>query len=114
MHFYSHNEDPSLNIDNTGWTLSTIQATKTQLTQAFGPAMKVGDVGDKIQFNWIIKFEDGTIATIYDWKKPEFGDDEVVTWNIGGNVVTYGQRAAGLVHNAFREAHGLHVHSIVA
>lgn len=46
----------------------------------------------KVQKEWVLKFEDGTIATIYDWKwgYAYNGDEggthytEVPTWNIGG------------------------------
>lgn len=45
----------------------------------------------KIQKEWILKFEDGTIATIYDWKWGHAynGSDgtyytDVPVWNIGG------------------------------
>lgn len=40
--------------------------------------------GDKVQAEWALKFEDGTIATIYDYK--EFRRVENVThWHIGGH-----------------------------
>jgi hypothetical protein len=43
--------------------------------------------GDKVTVEWGIKFEDGTIATIYDWKRYEDAPeaDEVIEYHIGGN-----------------------------
>jgi len=46
----------------------------------------------KVQKEWILQFEDGTVATIYDWKWSEEynGDGQgthytmVPEWNIGG------------------------------
>lgn len=62
-------------------------------------------VGDeyKVDAEWIVEFEDGTIATIYNWKNGRNylgheGDPvEVITrWNIGG----YERRAVHLVEDA--------------
>lgn len=38
---------------------------------------------DKVTCEWDLEFEDGTVATIYDWKEPEtpFG---LYEWHIGG------------------------------
>lgn len=58
----------------------------------------------KVQKEWAIQFEDGTIATIYDWKwSEEYNGDGhgthytmVPEWNIGGfdnNAVIYVNRA---------------------
>ena len=35
---------------------------------------------------WILKFEDGSVATIYDWKTRQTPKDEY-EWHIGGNHV---------------------------
>jgi hypothetical protein len=53
--------------------------------------------GDKTTVEWVLKFEDGTVATIYDWKECstpmyEYG------WHIGGKS----KRAVALVQQAFR------------
>jgi len=39
--------------------------------------------GDKVTVEWCLEFEDGTVATIYDWKMYEtpFGQ---YRWHIGG------------------------------
>lgn len=40
--------------------------------------------GDKTLAQWTIKFEDGQIATIYDWKNYGWNKEEVTHWHIGG------------------------------
>jgi hypothetical protein len=57
---------------------------------AFGDAC--GGDGYKTQVEWAIQFEDGTIATIYDWKEGDCYHGEgqgthfskVTEWHIGG------------------------------
>ena len=50
--------------------------------------------GDKVNVQWIIKSEFGTVATIYDWKLSETPMG-VYDWHIGG----FNQRAVELVTN---------------
>ena len=58
-----------------------ITANYRELVAIFGEP-ETGD-GYKVQAEWSLKFEDGTYATIYDWK--ESMDPEYVTdWHIGG------------------------------
>jgi hypothetical protein len=79
-----------------------IQASLEQLYDAFDDAHFFRPSSlEKVQIEWILKFEDGTIATIYDWKKggkiPY--SDEVVEWNIGGHsseAVTLVRQALGI------------------
>lgn len=60
------------------------------LVHLFGQPLD-GD-GYKTQAEWVIQFEDGTVATIYDWKLGAcyLGEDEgipameVDSWHIGG------------------------------
>ena len=40
--------------------------------------------GDKSQAEWVIEFEDGVIATLYDWKE-SIAKETVTLWTIGGN-----------------------------
>jgi len=61
-----------------------IVTTYDELVRVFGaPTYGPEDSGDKVTCEWCIKFRDGTIATIYDWKeiytpRGEYG------WHIGG------------------------------
>ena len=75
-----------------------ITTTKADLVSVFGNPMEYDDA-DKVTIEWGIRFDDGTIATIYDWKRYELGtpaDDEEMTYNIGGLSV----RAVELVTKA--------------
>jgi len=63
-----------------------VTTTKRILEEAFGEPVFYGE-GDKVTVEWIIRFADGSVATIYDWKRYEEGTpelDEVFEWNIGG------------------------------
>ena len=67
--------------------------TRAEIEAVFGQPTFDEEVeefsGDgKITVEWSLRFEDGTYATIYDWKRYELGTpamDERTDWNIGGN-----------------------------
>lgn len=72
-----------------------IYTSISRIAKVFGPPDEV--LGDKVTVEWEIKFEDNTIATIYDWKlrsRPD--DDDKIEFQIGG----YDRRAAQLVKRA--------------
>lgn len=76
-----------------------VETTKAELVSVFGDPMNYED--SKVTIEWGIRFEDGTIATIYDWKRYEKGtpkDDELMIYNIGG----LNQRAVELVNLAIK------------
>lgn len=77
-----------------------VETTKAELVSVFGDPITYED-GDKVTIEWGIRFEDGTIATIYDWKRYEKGtpkDDELMTYNVGGLT----PRAVELVNLAIK------------
>jgi hypothetical protein len=68
------------------WLQGSVLTTADKLTRVFGKPVKY-EKGGKVNFEWGIVFEDGTIATIYDWKQetvPEFFAETV--FHIGGFV----------------------------
>ncbi len=68
------------------WLQGYIVATRRELEATFGAPL-LGEEGNKTTTEWDILFIDGTVATIYDWKRYELGApkmDERITWNIGG------------------------------
>ena len=69
-----------------------IETTYDELVSVFGEPTTFQ--GDKITAEWIIKFSDGTVASIYDWKQIETPMD-YYPWHIGG----FTQRAVELVTN---------------
>jgi hypothetical protein len=54
--------------------------------------------GDKTTVEWCLAFEDGTVATIYDWKEYETPMYEY-NWHIGGKS----KQAVARVESAFRQ-----------
>ena len=72
-----------------------IRATYAELVERFG---EPEGGGDKTTVEWCLAFEDGTIATIYDWKEyetPMYAYD----WHIGGKS----DRAVTRVKQAFKQ-----------
>lgn len=67
-----------------GW----FEATRQQIEDAIGaPTYLSHEPREKVTIEWGIQFDDGTVATIYDWKrfsKNELRLDEVYRWHIGG------------------------------
>ena len=61
--------------------------TYAELVEIFGPP----DVGpnadlDKTSCEWALQFEDGTVATIYDWKMGHWTPMFEYEWHIGGHT----------------------------
>lgn len=69
-----------------------IRVTYNRLVEVLGEPNCDGD-GYKVQKEWMIKFEDGTVATIYDWKEGENYNGHgqgthytnVTNWHVGGH-----------------------------
>jgi hypothetical protein len=46
-----------------------------------------GPSGDgKVQVEWDLRFADGTVVTIYDWKQYDVDVKDVIKWNVGGRT----------------------------
>lgn len=63
-----------------------VTTTLARLIEVFGEPDYYPE-GDKVTVNWSILFDNGTVATIYDWKRYEAGRPgltEVFQYNIGG------------------------------
>jgi len=61
-------------------------ATYNEVVAKFGDPI---DGCDKTTVEWIVVFEDDTVATIYDWKSasPLFTPDSIYEWHIGGHNI---------------------------
>ena len=87
MNYKTHNDT---NVNAAGTSLvGKITASYENLIETFGEPME-GD-GYKTDADWKIEFEDGSVATIYNWKngKNYCGHSGLKTvnirnWNIGG------------------------------
>ena len=71
-----------------------IEAYYHQLVEVFG---EPEGGGDKTTVEWCLSFEDGTVATIYDWKEYETPMGRY-QWHIGGRS----QKAVDRVTRAFK------------
>ena len=59
-----------------------IEADYHTLVRAFGEPDREDQ--DKVQAEWRLEFEDGTIATIYDWKRYGSSPESCRDWHVGG------------------------------
>ena len=82
----------NVNVNGTS-LMGAVEVTYKQLVKTFGKET-YGLSGDqKCECNWELLFNDGTVATIYDWKvnKKYCGKTEGISkskntdWHIGGN-----------------------------
>jgi len=78
MKFKSHN-DTSINTDGTSLA-GTIMADYNDIVTLFGEPLR--EMSEKTQANWELHFDDGLVATIYDWKEMSEPED-VMAWNVG-------------------------------
>jgi len=80
----------TLGADINGTSLvGYVTATREEIEEVFGEPDYEGDGSNKVTTEWDILFADGTVATIYDWKRYEEGApdyDEVYEWHIGGKT----------------------------
>ena len=80
-----------MKFTQTDWTEANgtslqgyVEAHYHQLVAVFGEP-EAG--GDKTTVEWALKFADGTVATIYDWKESETPMG-LYRWHIGGRNST--------------------------
>jgi len=62
------------------------RATYAQLVEVFGQP-EIGpnaDIDGKVTCEWTFKFEDDSVASIYDWKEGETPMGEY-SWHVGGH-----------------------------
>jgi hypothetical protein len=72
-----------------------MEAYYHQLVEVFG---QPDGGGDKTTVEWCLAFEDGTVATIYDWKEYETPTG-LYRWHIGGR----NSRSVNLVKQTFKQ-----------
>ena len=91
MKFKTHNQ---ADIDDacTGY-VGKITTTFSELKKKFGKPNIIVEKGEKTDAEWLIQFENGVIATIYNYKngKNYVGNSGIATskitdWHIGGHV----------------------------
>lgn len=89
MNFITHNL-AEIPFEST-WLQGRIAATYDELTDLFGRPQLLD--GDKVDAEWRIKYEDGTVATIYNWKNGpnHLGSEgtpveQINEWHVGGTT----------------------------
>ena len=84
MEFYASHD-----INASGTSLQGyITTTQSDLIEVFGEPIRFEENTDKVTLEWIVQFDNGEIATIYDWKRYEDGTPgmyEICEYHIGGN-----------------------------
>lgn len=102
MNFITHNEAGEDGINTQFTSLrGHIKTTRANLTDVFGKPIFYGE-GDKVTVEWMIEFDNGVVATVYDWKRYDLGIPglhEVEEYNIGGHEYD----AASLVQEALNK-----------
>lgn len=67
-----------------------VETSYDRIVEVFGEPTYLGSGDDKVDFEWNIKFDDGVVATIYNWKDYDGGyfamSSESYNWHIGGNA----------------------------
>lgn len=74
--------DEDISTNGTSF-MGCITTTYDKLVQLFGEPMKGSDDG-KTTAEWVIQFEDGEVATIYDWKLSSTPTN-LYDWHVGGH-----------------------------
>lgn len=76
------------NVNSSGTALEGyVTTTRAQIEEVLGTPQENHDSYEKVTTEWSIKFDDGLIATIYDWKRYGSGaplDNERYEWHVGG------------------------------
>jgi hypothetical protein len=98
--------DPSTPISGTCFQ-GYICATYSQLLDKFGSPGNSFD-SYKTDAEWVIEFDDGTVATIYNWKdgKNYCGDsglevEDITEWHIGGRTILVESWINDYVHHSW-------------
>ena len=72
-------------LDGTSFHGATFNATLADLQVILGAPNSGGDHHDKVQNEWELELEDGTVFSVYDWKEyRRYTDKETIEWHIGG------------------------------
>lgn len=72
-------------LNGTAFFGATFSATLLDLQVILGAPNSGGDHHDKVQNEWELELEDGTVFSVYDWKEyRRYTDKETIEWHIGG------------------------------
>lgn len=83
MNYTTQEQNDLIDIDGTH-LVGTMHTDYFTLRNIFGEPVRSESSYDKVQVEWLIQFDDGVVATIYDWKEYENPAELVTDWHIGG------------------------------
>jgi hypothetical protein len=74
---------------------TTFNASVASLRKILGePICEQNDGEDKVNFEWEMETEDGTVFTVYDWKEyRRLKENESIEWHVGGETGSDSQKA---------------------
>lgn len=91
-------------LDGTSFHGNTITATVADLINVLGAPDCTGDSNDKVQNEWELELQDGTVFSVYDWKEyRRYTDTEKIEWHIGGMSENATYRAQCYLEEALAE-----------
>jgi hypothetical protein len=72
--------------NGTSFHDTTFRASVAAVRQILGqPQCEQNDGRDKVNFDWTMETDDGTIFTVYDWKEYRaLQEGEIIEWHVGG------------------------------
>jgi len=94
MKYKIHNEWTDI-VNGTCYQ-DCVNTSYFELVEFFGEP-EIPMSGGKTQAEWVIEFEDGKVATIYDYKEYEKSVEFVTDWHIGGKDSTIVSRVKEII-----------------
>ena len=81
--------------NGTSFHDTTFRASVAAVRQILGqPQCEQNDGRDKVNFDWTMETDDGTIFTVYDWKEYRaLQEGEIIEWHVGGKSRTDTEKA---------------------
>ena len=65
--------------------IGTLEASYDEIIEELGEPCFGESPDNKIRAEWVLQFENGMVATIYDYKEYDIPLEEVTSWSIGGH-----------------------------
>ena len=91
-------------MNGTSFHGATISATLADLQIILGAPSNTGDSNDKVQNEWDLELEDGTVFSVYDWKEyRHYADTEEIEWHVGAHNSNSSYKAWEALEEALAE-----------
>ena len=91
-------------LDGTSFHGATISASLAELQNVLGATHCEGTTNDKVQNEWDLELEDGTVFSVYDWKEyRNYADTEEIEWHVGAHNSNSSYKAQEALGEALAE-----------